>query len=287
MSETGLYQKQLREMYDLRGNGEGAVLSYIKRNFITFEKGNTLNNESIVAFFADYGFDKVLREMASREMDFYAAKEVGSLEKMGKTVLDQYLMEAKWYDKDCLDLILSVGSYKSCDMARSFMNICEIQQQIVRTNASKIAGLNMHAVVDSFLENGLDLDEEVDGRLPFHSLCALYSDAKKQNVSPVYQKMLAACVQRCLDADVDLNAVDSKNRTAFSVNDIEMKSRFVRYQKLKEEKRLLDLFMVVDQLIQGGVTVESADLLKTHIVSLKKDISNYAKRARFDDEYQR
>ena len=74
MSETGLYQKQLREMYDLRGNGEGAVLSYIKRNFITFEKGNTLNNESIVAFFADYGFDKVLREMASREMDFYAAK---------------------------------------------------------------------------------------------------------------------------------------------------------------------------------------------------------------------
>ena len=287
MSDTGLYQKQLREMYDLRGNGEGAVLSYIKRNFITFEKGNTLKDGSIITFFADYGYDKVLKEMACRGMDFYEAKEVGSSEKIGKTVLDQYLMSAKWYDKDCLDLIITAGTYKSDDMARSFMNICDVQQQIVRTDASKIVGLNMHMVIDSFLENGLDLNEEVDERLPFHALCTLYAEAKKQNTPPAYQKMLASCVQRCLDADVDLNAVDSKNRTAFSINDIEMKSRFVRHQKMKEEKRLLDLFMVVDQLIQGGVTKESADLLKTHIVSLKRDVFNYSKRARFDVDNQR
>ena len=287
MTETGLYQKQLHEMYDLRGNGEGAVLSYIKRNFITFEKGNTLKDVSIVASFADCGFDRVLHEMAGRGMDFHDAREVGVLEKTGKTVLDQYLMVAKWYDKDCLDLIIEAGSYQSCDMARSFMNICDAHQQIVRTDVTPIVGLNMYVVLDSFLEKGMDLNEQVDGKLPFHTLCNLYAEAKKQNTPPIYQKMLASCVQRCLDGDVDLNAVDSKNRTAFSITDMEMKSRFVRHQKMKEEKRLLDLFMVMDQLIQGQVSKESADLVKKHISSLKRDVFNYSKRARFDMDNQR
>jgi len=290
MSETGLYQKQLREMYDLRGNSEGAVLSYIKRHFMTFDKGNVVDSKSIVAFFADYGFDRVLKSFAEGKMDFKNLKSVETGEILEETVLDNCLRVVKGYDSDCLNVIIKEGMYSQTDLAKSFICLCQLHQRAIKEEAQTVNCFCLDSVFEVFLDNKMDLNESVEGKIPFHAICDLYSVAKKQKMNPAYQKMLAACVQRCLDEGADLNAVDSNNRTAFSINDMEMKSKFVRFQKMKEDKRLLDLFLVVDylekQLQQQGACSSGIDLSK-HIVSLKKDIAHYAKRMRFDDEIQR
>lgn len=281
-----LYKKNLLKISALHDLGEGAVRSFIKRHFMTFDEGNVVDSKSIISEFADYGFDRVLKSFAEGKMDFKSLKSVETGAVLEETVLDNCLRVVKGYNPDCLNVIIKEGMYSKTDLTKSFIHLCQLHQSAIKENAQTINCFHLDSVFEVFLDNGMDLNEDVDGQLAFHALCDLYVVAKKQNMAPAYQKMLKECVQRCLDEDVDLNAVDSKNRTAFSINDMEMKSRFVRFQKMKEDKRLLDLFMIMNQVLTGGVTDESKALVKKHIVDLQQDVSNYAKRARFINEME-
>lgn len=282
MTEMSIYSKQLAEMNELKDNSEGAVLSYMKRKMVSFEKGD-VSGFSPVNVFASLGYNRVLEEMADRGFDFYSVTIEGA--KQEKTVLDDYLEKAKWYDPDCLDVIITRGGYTNDDLAGSFINLCQQHQSAFKDNQDAISCWNLDVILDSFLKNGMNASTVVSGHIPFHELCMLYDMVKKSKkdiVSSCYQKMIASCLQKCLDSGVDLNAIDEDNRTAFSYSDMEMKSRFVRHQKMIEDKRLLDLFLIVEQLAKGPVEPALIQKMTGHIAQLKKDIMNNQKRARFN-----
>ena len=282
------YKKQLLKISDLHGCGEGAVRSFIERTFIEdFSKGNVVEGKSIIAEFADYGFDNVLKVFADRKMDFKSLKSVETGELLEGTVLDNCLSQLKGYDPDCLNFIIKAGGYTKTDLAKSFMKLCQLHQETIKENVQKVNCLHLDSAFDILLQNGLDLNEIVDGRIAFHSLCELYSFAKKNDSSSCYREMLENSMQRMLDNDADVNAVDDFGKTAFSFNDMEMKSRFVRHHRVKEEKRMLDLFMIVGSLLDKLEDNEHKPLVEAHIQTIKRDMASYAKRARFDSFRQK
>lgn len=282
------YQKQLIKLCDLHGVGEGAVLSFIKREFMTFEQGNVLDGESLITLFATYGFGRVLKEFSNNKMDFKELKSVETGEVLNGTVLDDYLLKAKYYDPDFLDMIIKAGGYSSKELGESFIKLCRMYEKALNTEHFQNNTLNLQPVLMCFYKNGMEFTTSETEVFPFHAFCSLYSSAKKKGISPAVQEMLNSCMQEFLDRDVDLNAIGPDNKTAFSFNDMEMKSRFVRHQKAKEDKRLLDLFMIMDQVVQwmdkkdsNSISDEQKNMLKGHILSLKKDVSTYQKRAVF------
>ncbi|MBQ3034920.1 MAG: hypothetical protein IJD25_02580, partial [Alphaproteobacteria bacterium] len=137
---------------------------------------------------------------------------------------------------------------------------------------------------DVFLKEGMDFSSLVEGKVPFYALCGIYDTfkSKKIDVSESYQKLIVSCIQKGLDRDVDLNVVDKHNKTGFSFKSMELKSKFVRYQAIKDNERLLDLFVIVDQLAKGEKEAVSFQKITKHITQLQKDIMNAKKRMRFD-----
>ncbi len=282
------YQKQLSEMYELRGNGQGAVLSYIKRNFMRFDLGNEGDSILPIVAFAELGFDRVLTEMAERGLDFHHLKNIKTGLKQSENPLNQYLKKASWYDPDCLDVIIRAGKYTSQELAYSFISLCKEHKKLIEQGLLKTACVDLKTVFDSFLTHQMNLNEHVEKTMPFHALCDLYNTVKMpkyaNNIPESYGQMLATCLDIALNNGADLNAVDGENRTAFSFNNMEMKAKFARFQKMKEDKRLLDLFMIMNQVLTGDETDESKALIKKHIADLQQDVLNYAKRARFINE---
>ncbi len=278
--KSDIYQIHLNKMYDLHGSGEGAVLSYMKRNMLSFE-GVEENKGLFVKLFCELGFDRVLKEMGDRGFDFRVIKEEDG---SSLTVLDAYLKQARWYDPDCLKVIIDAGKYNKEDIARSFIKVCDLHKESLQNKTKEINCLNLDVVLDVALKEGMDLSSLVEGRVPFYALCDVYDfiKHKKMTVSPSYQKMLVSCIQKGLDLDVDLNVVDDNNRTGFSFSSMELKAKFVRYQSIKDDERLLDLFMIVDQLANGQVEKASTQKIAKHIKQLQKDIFNARKRMRFE-----
>ncbi len=285
-----LYKKNLLKISALHDLGEGAVRSFIKRHFMTFDEGNVVDSKSIISEFADYGFDRVLKSFAEGKMDFKSLKSVETGAVLEETVLDNCLRVAKGYDSDCLDVIIKAGKYTSQELATSFILLCKKHKELIEKGLLQTACMDLKTVFDSFLAHQMDLNAHAENTMPFHALCDLYNTAKTSkyanNVPESYGKMLATCLDIALNNGADLNAVDGEYKTAFSFNNMEMKSKFVRFQKMKEDKRLLDLFMIMNQVLTGGVTDESKALVKKHIADLQQDVSNYAKRARFINEME-
>lgn len=282
-----LYKKNLLKISALHDLGEGAVRSFIKRHFMTFDEGNVVASKSIISEFADYGFDRVLKSFAEGKMDFKSLKSVETGAVLEETVLDNCLRVVKGYDPDCLDVIIKAGKYTSQELATSFILLCKKHKELIEKGLLQTACMDLKTVFDSFLAHQMDLNEHVEKTMPFHALCDLYNTAKMpkyvNNIPESYGKMLATCLDMALDGGADLNAVDGENRTAFSFNNMEMKAKFARFQKMKEDKRLLDLFMIMNQVLTGDVTDESKALIKKHITDLQKDVMVYAKRAKFID----
>ncbi len=280
MTENDIYQKHLNHMYELHGVGEGAILSYMKRNLLSFEKEAGKGSLPIL-FFAECGFDRVLKEMSTRGLDFRTIKEEGSV--APKTVLDDYLEQAKWYDADCLHVIINAGNYSKEDLAKSFIKLCNLHKEHIQTKEKKTGCLNLDIVTDVFLKEGFEFSLLANGKVPFYALCDIYDlmSTKKIEISESYQKMIVSCIQKGLDAGVDLNVVDENFRTGFSFKSMELKSKFVRYQSIKDDERLLDLFMVVEGLLKGDVAPDAPQKIAKHVHQLRKDISNAKKRMRF------
>lgn len=279
MTESDIYQKHLEKMYDLHGSGEGAVLSYIKRNMMRFEKGGA-KGFLPVRKFAELGFNRVLKEMAERGLDFRLIKVKGIT--LPQTVLDDYLERAKWYDPDCLKEIIQNGHYDQEDLANSYIKLCHLHKEALENNDKTIDCLSLDVVTDAFLKEGMDFSHlTTDGEVPFYALCSVYDKAKSVKEIPnieAYEKMVFACIKKGLDQGVDLNVVDKNYRTGFSVKSGELKGLFVRYQQTVEDKRLLDLFVIVEQLAKGAVESQMIQKISSHITQLKKDIINSRKR---------
>lgn len=279
MIENDISQKHLDQMSELCWSSEGAVLSYIKRNMLSFKN---LNGEkaSLIRRFAENGFDRVLSEMADRDLNLYDLNQEGE----SQTLLDDYLKYAKWYDPDCLSVIITKGHYSKDDLAKSFINVCEAHINNLQSEDKEIECLNLDIVTDVFLKEGMDFSSLVEGKVPFYALCGIYDTfkSKKIDVSESYQKLIVSCIQKGLENNVDLNVVDKHNKTAFSFKSMELKSKFVRYQAIKDNERLLDLFVIVDQLAKGEKEAVSFQKITKHITQLQKDIMNAKKRMRFD-----
>ena len=133
--KSDIYQIHLKKMYDLHGSGEGAVLSYIKRNMLSFE-GVKENKSSFVNLFAELGFDRVLKEMGDRGFDFHfiEKEEVNS----SQTVLDDYLKQARWYDPDCLKVIIDAGQYSQDEVAQSFITVCDLHKESLQNKTKEM-----------------------------------------------------------------------------------------------------------------------------------------------------
>lgn len=279
MQEFKLSLSNLSKMYELHTQGESGVLAYMKENDLTFEK---MDRKEMYFFraFAEMGFAGVLKEMSARGADFKNLKvdEKTSFE----TVLDNYLERAKIYNPNSLNVILSAGNYSPDELAEAYIKVCKLHQESIENNDNLIECKNLDVLTGVFLNKGMKFScLTKNGVVPFYALCELYDAAtltKGFQAPESYEKMLDSCVQKGLNADVDLNVVDKNGHTGFMFKHKGLKSKFVRFQYLKDDERLLDLFLIVDQLVKGSVEPQLVTKMQKHIKQIQSDIQNGKKR---------
>lgn len=175
MQKKEKYLSHLMKMYDLCSEGEGCVLSYIKRNMLRFDEESEQNAYFIRAF-GNFSFSRVLKEMGERGMDFKNIKKEGVLS--SDLVLDDYLERVKKYDEKCLNAILEVGNYTPEELAKSYIKVCQLHKKSIENNDDLIECKHLEIVTDSFLKKGMDFScLTSEGEVPFYALCELYDVA--------------------------------------------------------------------------------------------------------------
>lgn len=164
-------------------------------------------------------------------------------------------------------------------VATFFITLCDMHKQTI-SNGGSVDENVVPVLFNRLADAGFSfMTKNNVGRIAFHALCALFSEKK---LPETYREKLRPVIQRAMDLGVDLNEVDANSMTAFAFANMEMKGNFVRHQKSLEDKRLLDMFLILKQVLEDKVDKKEAlPLIHEHIQKLQKEVYRNQVRSKF------